>query len=106
MLASFILTVIFFIIMTNIFRMSKNLISVDGIRCKKNSYDGRYYPVREDLTNVNLFADVIDSFLLQEEDINQERFESKLIDMVEDSGLFFPYRPEDNNNDIDKFHLN
>jgi len=76
--------------MTTIFRLNSKIISVDGIKCKLCPYDGRYYPIREDLENVTIFTTVIDSFLIMEEKISEAEFEDELEEMLFESGINFP----------------
>ena len=58
--------------MAYIYRISEEIISVEGIECVRES-DGRYYPTMPELANVSLFPDAADMFL----DIEQETFERR-----------------------------
>lgn len=73
--------------MTTIYRLKKDLVSVDGITCKLNEYDGRYYPIMECLYNVSLFPDAIDGFLEAEEVMHKEDFHDELDEMLFYTGI-------------------
>ena len=55
-----------------------------------NEYDGRYYPIREDLYNVSLFPDAVDCFLIAEDKMNKAIFEDKLEEILFYTGINFP----------------
>jgi hypothetical protein len=72
--------------MTTIYRLTDGIIVVDGIHCEK-SMDGRYYPIREDLMYVSVFADVIDEYLVEEDKMNQLKFNAELRDILDESKI-------------------
>jgi len=76
--------------MTSFFRLNDNVVSVDGILCRKNEYDVRYYPVREDLYDVSLFPDAIDTFLVLEDKMNKAVFNDKLDEILFNRGINYP----------------
>ena len=72
--------------MTAIYRLSKKIVVVDGIKCYKEE-DGRYYPKEDILANVSLFPEAVDSFLRVEDKINNNNFLYSLCEILEENNL-------------------